>query len=145
MATRSARSLWKGSLQEGTGDVKLTSSDAGEFAVTFPKRISDAADGTTPEELIAAAHAACFSMALSGDLAKAGATPSWVDVRSEVTIEPDPAGGLRITKSALTVLGEVDGIDEAGFQKVAEGTKTGCPVSKALLGNVEITLNASFA
>jgi lipoyl-dependent peroxiredoxin len=146
MAVRSARTAWKGSLQEGSGQVALTSSGVGTFDVSFPKRIADEAGGTTsPEELIAAAHSSCFSMALSGALASAGGTPRSLDVTADVTIRPDPAGGLRITQIALTVRGEVDGLDEDGFKEAAESAKQNCPVSKALTGVDNITLDAALA
>jgi osmotically inducible protein OsmC len=146
MAVRSARTAWKGSLQEGSGQVTLTSSGVGTFDVSFPKRTADEAGGTTsPEELIAAAHSSCFSMALSGALAGAGGTPRSLDVTADVTLRPDPAGGLRISQVALTVRGEVDGLDEDGFKQAAESAKQNCPVSKALAGVDLITLDAALA
>jgi osmotically inducible protein OsmC len=146
MAVRSARTAWKGSLQEGSGQVTLTSSGVGTFDVSFPKRTADEAGGTTsPEELIAAAHSSCFSMALSGTLAGAGGTPRSLDVTADVTLRPDPAGGLRISQIALTVRGEVDGLDENGFKQAAESAKQNCPVSKALAGVDNITLDAALA
>ena len=100
--------------------------------------------GTSPEELIAAAHAACYAMQLSALIAGAGGTPQSLDVQADVTLGPDPAGGFRISGIALTVEGEVDGLDEAGFKKVADDAKAQCPVSKALTGTT-ITLDASLA
>jgi osmotically inducible protein OsmC len=144
MATRSARTAWTGTLQEGSGRTELVSSGLGTFDVSWPKRTSEAADGTTsPEELIAAAHASCYAMAFSGALAKAGGTPKSLDVSADVGFGPDPAGGFRITGITLTVRGEVDGLDADTFAKVAEEAKVGCPVSKALTG-VEITLDAAL-
>jgi osmotically inducible protein OsmC len=144
MATRTARTAWNGTIQEGSGQVELTSSGAGTFDVSFPKRTADTADGTTsPEELIAAAHSSCFSMALSGEIGRAGGTPQSLDVQADVTLTPDPAGGLRISEIALTVRAEVEGLDAAGFEKAAQAAKTGCPVSKALTGT-KITLDASL-
>ena len=144
MATRTARTAWNGTLQEGAGQVELTSSKAGTFDVSFPKRTADDADGTTsPEELIGAAHSSCFAMQFSGLLAKAGGTPQSLDVTADVTLGPDPAGGLRITGIALTVRGEVEGLDAEGFEKAAQSAKETCPVSKALTG-VEITLDAAL-
>ena len=143
MATRSARTAWTGTLMEGTGEVALTSSGAGTFAVTFPKRISDAADGTTPEELIAAAHSSCFAMQMSGLLAKAGGTPQSLDITADVTVEPDTAnGGLHITDILLTVRGKVEGLSAEEFVKVAEDAKVSCPVSKALA--VDMRLDAAL-
>ena len=101
MATRTAVTNWTGGLHDGGGTVHLTTSEAGSFDVTFPKRTSEAAGGTTsPEELMAAAHASCFAMQFSGLLAKAGGTPRSLDVTADVSVEPDPAGGLRVTQSA---------------------------------------------
>jgi osmotically inducible protein OsmC len=144
MPTRSARTAWNGTLQEGSGQVELSSSKVGTYEVSFPKRAADDADGTTsPEELIAAAHSACFAMAFSNELAKGGGTPQALEVKADVTLGPDPAGGFRITGIALTVRGEVDGLDDAGFKEAAERAKVGCPVSKALTGT-DITLDAAL-
>jgi lipoyl-dependent peroxiredoxin len=146
MAIRSAHTSWTGTLQEGTGHVELTSSGLGSYDVSFPKRTADSADGTTsPEELIAAAHSACFSMALSGGIAAAGGTPQSLEVTADVELGADPAGGLRIRSIKLTVRGRVEGMDEDGFKAAAEGAKAGCPVSKALAGVPEITLDAALA
>src|SRR3954447_17228632 len=146
MAVRSAHTAWTGTLMEGSGHVELTSSGAGTFDVSFPQRIADSSDGTTsPEELIAAAHSACYSMALSGIIAESGGTPGSLDVTADVRVGPDPAGGLRIKEIKLTVRGTVEGLDEAGFQAAAEAAKAGCPVSKALAGVDEITLDAALA
>jgi len=144
MPTRTARTAWNGNLLEGSGQVELSSSGVGTYEVSFPKRAADDADGTTsPEELIAAAHSACYAMALSNEIAQAGGTPQALDIQADVTLGPDPAGGFRITGIKLTVRGEVDGLDEAGFAKAAQGAKEGCPVSKALAA-VDITLDAAL-
>ena len=144
MPTRSAHTAWKGGLQDGSGQVDLTSSGIGSYEVSFPKRAADEADGTTsPEELIAAAHTACYAMSLSNEIAQAGGTPKSLDVSADVTLGPDPAGGFRISGIRLTVRGVADGLDEAAFQTAAERAKTGCPVSKALTGT-EITLHATL-
>ena len=145
MPVRTARVAWQGTLQEGSGKVELTSSKVGTYDVNFPKRAADDAGGTTsPEELIAAAHAACYAMSLSAGIANAGGTPQSLDVQADVTLGPDPAGGFRISGIKLTVEGEVDGLDEAAFKKAADVAKAGCPVSKALTGTT-ITLEASLA
>jgi osmotically inducible protein OsmC len=145
MPTRTARTAWTGSLQEGSGQVELTSSGVGTYSVSFPKRAADDADGTTsPEELIAAAHSSCYAMSLSGLIARAGGTPVALDVQADVSLGPDPDGGVRLTGITLAVEAEVEGLDEAAFQQAAEGAKQSCPVSKALAG-VEITLQASLA
>jgi osmotically inducible protein OsmC len=113
--------------------------------VSFPKRAAEDADGTTsPEELIAAAHAACFSMALSNAVAQAGGTPESLVVEVEVRLGPDPAGGFRIPEIMIHVRGKVEGLDEAGFVKAAQEAKAGCPVSKALTGTT-INLDAGLA
>src|SRR5580658_8360859 len=120
MPTRSARTTWTGSLQEGIGTLELLSSGAGVYDVSFPKRAADDADGTTsPEELIAAAHSACYAMQFSALLAEAGGTPRSLEVTAEVGLGPDPAGGFHLTGITLTVTGEVEGLDEAGFVKAA--------------------------
>ena len=145
MPTRTARTAWNGTLEEGSGQVELSSSKVGTYEVSFPKRAAEDADGTTsPEELIAAAHTACYAMQLSAFVAQAGGTPQSLDVSADVTLGPDKAdGGFRLTGIRLTVRGEVDGLDEAGFTDAAEKAKAGCPVSKALTG-VEITLDAEL-
>jgi lipoyl-dependent peroxiredoxin len=144
MATRTARTAWNGSIQEGSGQVELTSSGVGTFDVSFPKRTADSADGTTsPEELIGAAHTACYAMALSGEIGRAGGTPQSLDVRADVTLGSDPAGGFRISEIALTVRAEVEGLDAAAFEQAAQAAKAGCPVSKALAGTT-ITLDAAL-
>ena len=140
MPTRTAKTAWTGTLQEGSGQVELSSSGVGTYEVSFPKRGADEAGGTTsPEELIAAAHSACYSMALSSEVAKAGGTPRTLDVQADVTLGPDPAGGFKLTGITLTVSGDVDGLDAAGFEAAAEAAKVGCPVSKALKA-VDISL-----
>ncbi|WP_277211230.1 OsmC family peroxiredoxin [Isoptericola croceus] len=145
MSTRTARTAWNGTLQEGSGQVELSSSGTGTFDVSWPRRTAEGAEGvTSPEELIAAAHTSCFSMAFSGELGKAGATPEQVEVSADVTLTPDPAGGVRISKIALSVRGYAAGTDEAGFRKAAEAAKVGCPVSKALAGVDEITLDVTY-
>ncbi len=146
MPTRTSRTAWNGTLEAGSGQVELTSSKAGTYQVSFPKRAADEAGGTTsPEELIAAAHSSCFAMQFSALIAEAGGMPQSLEVTADVSLGPDKAdGGFRLTGIALKVVGEVEGLDEAGFKKAAEAAKAGCPVSKALTG-VEITLDASFA
>jgi osmotically inducible protein OsmC len=144
MPTRTARTAWNGTLTEGSGQVELSSSKVGTYEVSFPKRAADDAGGTTsPEEFIAAAHSSCFAMALSAEIGNAGGTPQALEVQADVTLGPDPAGGFRITSSKLTVRGEVDGLDAAGFVAAAEKAKAGCPVSKALAG-VDITMDAAL-
>jgi osmotically inducible protein OsmC len=143
MPTRTARTAWNGTLQEGAGQVELSSSKTGTFEVSFPKRSADEAGGTTsPEELIAAAHSSCYAMALSNEVGKAGGTPQALDITAEVTLG-QVDGAPTITKIALTVRGEVDGLDADGFQQAAQAAKVGCPVSKALAA-VDISLDAAL-
>jgi osmotically inducible protein OsmC len=144
MPTRTARTAWNGTLNEGGGQVELTSSKVGTYDVSFPKRAAEDAGGTTsPEELVAAAHSSCFAMQLSAVIAEAGGTPEALEVTADVSLGPDSAGGFRITGIALKVRGEVSGMDEAGFLAAAENAKATCPVSKALTGT-EITLDAAL-
>ncbi|CAN5252537.1 OsmC family peroxiredoxin [soil metagenome] len=144
MPTRTARTAWNGSLETGEGQVEMTSSGVGTYDVSFPKRASEEANGfTSPEELLAAAHSACYAMQFSAVLGAAGGTVQALDVKADVTLAPDPAGGFRLSGIKLTVRGEVDGIDEATFLSAADDAKATCPVSKALTG-VEITLDAQL-
>jgi osmotically inducible protein OsmC len=144
MPTRTARTGWTGTLEEGSGQVELTSSGIGTYEVSFPRRAADEAGGyTSPEELIAAAHSACYAMQLSAVIGQAGGTPQALDVQADVSLGPDPAGGFRLTGIKITVRGEVEGLDAAQFAKAAEDAKAGCPVSKALTG-VDITLDAQL-
>ena len=135
--TRNATTHWEGSLMEGSGRVSLESSGIGTFDVNWPSRAESANGKTSPEELIAAAHSSCFSMALSHGLAQAGTPPTSLDTSAAVTFQP----GEGITGIVLSVVGVVPGIDEAGFVAAAEGAKANCPVSKALAGTT-ITLEA---
>jgi osmotically inducible protein OsmC len=144
MPTRTARTAWNGDLQTGSGQVELSSSKAGTYEVSFPKRAADDAQGTTsPEELIAAAHSACYAMSLSNGIAQAGGTTNALDVQADVTLGADPNGGFKLTGIKLTVRAEVDGLDADGFKQAAEAAKAGCPISKALAA-VDITLDAAL-
>ncbi len=144
MPTRTARTAWNGTLQEGSGQVELTSSKVGTFDVSFPKRAAEDAGGTTsPEELVAAAHAACYAMQLSAVIGEAGGTPQSLDVSVDVGLGPDTKG-FKLTGIKITVRGEVDGLDADGFATAAQNAKDSCPVSKALTG-VDITLAAALA
>lgn len=139
-ATRIANAHWEGSLFEGAGRVSLDSSNHGPFDVTWASRAEQPEGKTSPEELIAAAHSTCYSMALSKGLADAGTPPTALDTRAEVTLVP----GTGITRSHIVVVGTVPGISSEDFVAAAEAAKQGCPVSKALAG-VEITLDASLS
>ncbi|WP_432891196.1 OsmC family peroxiredoxin [Kribbella sp. CA-245084] len=145
MPTRTARTAWNGTLEQGSGQVELSSSKAGTYDVSFPKRAAEDAGGTTsPEELIAAAHTACYAMSLSAEIAQRGGKPQAHEVRADVTLGPDQAnGGFKLTGIKLTVRAEVDGLDEAGFAEAAQAAKANCPISKALAG-VDITLDAAL-
>jgi osmotically inducible protein OsmC len=146
MPTRTSRTAWNGSLETGSGQVELSSSKVGTYDVSFPKRAADDAGGTTsPEELIAAAHSACFAMQLSAIIGEAGGTVESLEVSADVSLGPDKDnGGFKLTGIVLTVRGEVDGLDADGFVKAAQDAKVGCPVSKALTG-VDISLDAALA
>ncbi|WP_316529077.1 OsmC family protein [Kitasatospora brasiliensis] len=138
--TRTANTAWEGELLNGKGLVTFASSGIGEFPVSWPSRAEQANGKTSPEELIAGAHSACFSMALSHGLTGAGTPPTKLETRADVTFQP----GEGITGIHLTVVGTVPGLDEAGFLKAAEDAKANCPVSQALTGTT-ITLSASLA
>ncbi|MFT4123866.1 MAG: OsmC family peroxiredoxin [Microbacteriaceae bacterium] len=138
--TSEATTLWFGSLFEGHGTTSLDSSDAAEFAVDWKARSEGVAGATTPEELLGAAHSACYSMAFSNALAKNGTPPESLQVTAAVTFVP----GTGITGSHLLVSAKIPGIDEQTFQAIAEDAKSTCPVSQALAG-IPITLEASLA
>jgi osmotically inducible protein OsmC len=138
--TSEAKTHWAGSLVEGSGNTTLVSSGAGKFEVTWAARSEGHPGITNPEELLGAAHSACYSMALSHALSGAGMPPESLEVTAAVTFVP----GEGVTGSHLLVSANIPGIDEATFQKFAEDAKANCPISKALAG-VPITLEASLA
>lgn len=142
MATeRTAHVTWRGSLMDGEGTIEsVTSGVLSALDVDWANRAEDAQGKTSPEELLAAAHAACFSMALSHALAEAGSPPERLETSATVTFVP----GTGITKSALEVRGTVSGIDADRFRQLAEGARDGCPVSMALTGNVELSVDAEL-
>src|SRR5687768_5117259 len=140
MPVRKAEAIWEGTLQDGKGTMKMASG-AYEGPYSFSSRFEEGT-GTNPEELIAAAHAGCFSMALSGALGRAEFPPEKVETRAEVTLEKGEAG-FRITRSHLVTTAHVPGIDQAKFDEIAEGAKANCPVSQVLQG-AEITLDATL-
>jgi|SRR5919108_3656855 osmotically inducible protein OsmC len=143
MATeKHAQVTWQGDLATGRGTVESVGSGAfAPLAVSWPARTGEEGGLTSPEELIAAAHATCFSMQLSGGLTEGGTPPESLSVSATVTFVP----GTGITKSALDVVGNVSGIDDSAFREAAEHAKENCPVSKALRGNVELTITARLA
>ena len=139
-ADRSASVTWQGSLFEGSGVInQVTSGALGNLAVSWPSRTEDHGGNTSPEELIAAAHAACYAMGLSHGLSGAGTPPQKLDVSATCTFDPPT-----ITRMAIAVKGQVEGIDQAAFESAAREAAEGCPVSGALKGNVEITVSAEL-
>jgi lipoyl-dependent peroxiredoxin len=141
MPTSSASAVWEGGLRSGRGHFKA-GSGAFEGDYSFPTRF-EGARGTNPEELIAAAHAACLSMALSAGLEKSGTPATRISTKASCTVEK-AGDGFKITRMRLEVRGAVPGLDQAGFAKAAEDAKKGCPVSGALQGNVQFDLDAKL-
>jgi osmotically inducible protein OsmC len=142
--TRSANAVWRGNLFEGRGSVSSgTTQHLVDLPMSWNARTSDPEGLTSPEELLAAAHASCFSMAMSNNLAKAGFTAEELNVTAVVTADKRDVGWT-VLSSALTVRGRVPGADDAAFQAAAEGAKDGCPISRALKGNVELTVEATL-
>jgi lipoyl-dependent peroxiredoxin len=138
--TRIARTAWEGNLAQGKGTVTFASSGIGDFPVSWPARSEEPNGLTSPEELIAGAHSACFSMALAHGLTGAGTPPRTLDTQAEVTFQP----GTGITGIHLTVTGDVPGLDADAFTAAAADAKANCPVSQALAGTT-ITLTATLA
>lgn len=138
--TRTARTAWEGNLVHGKGTVTMASSGIGQFPVSWPARSEEPNGLTSPEELIAGAHSACFSMALAHGLTQAGTPPQTLDTQADVTFQP----GTGITGIHLTVTGTVPGLDADAFEKAAADAKANCPVSQALAGTT-ITLTAKLA
>jgi len=144
-APRRADAVWTGSLAQGSGEVSLMSSEAaGPLPVTWASRTARSEGKTSPEELVAAAHAACYSMALSAILGEAGTPPEKLETSVTVTFK-EIEGGWKTGSSAIVVKGWVPGIDEAAFKKAAEDARDGCPISGALKGNVELSVEATLA
>ena len=142
--TRFAEATWSGDLLSGSGTINYVSSGAfTRLPVTWASRTEEHNGRTSPEELIASAHASCFSMAFSSQLAKNGTPATKLDVKAVITFDKGDAG-WKIAKSDLTVRGTVPGIDEARFVELANAAKDGCPVSQALKGNVELAVDAAL-
>ena len=141
---RNAHATWEGDLRGGTGRFDTGSGAITGQEVTYASRFEDSGGKTSPEELIAAAHATCISMALAGGLAKAGHPPTRIETDAVATLD-QADGGFRITSMRLSLRGEVDGIDEEAFRAAAQEAKEGCPVSNALADSIEITLEATLA
>jgi osmotically inducible protein OsmC len=138
---RQARATWSGNLTEGSGSVEAATSGAfGPLATTWRARTEASEGKTSPEELLAAAHAACYSMAFSSDLSKAGFVPDRVDITATVTFER--LEKWTVVSSALEAHAWVKGIEDAQFQQIAEGAKDGCPISRALAESVQLSVNA---
>jgi osmotically inducible protein OsmC len=142
-AERRAQVTWTGTLSEGSGRLLMASGAAPELPVTWASRTARSEGKTSPEELIAAAHASCYAMAFSGDLTDAGTPPRSLDVTATVTFEKTDAG-WHVASSRLEVRGVVPGVDQAAFETAAAAARDGCPVSQALRGNVEITVAATL-
>lgn len=143
-AVRTATVTWQGPLATGSGSVSAgTSGLFTDLPVSWGSRTEEPDGRTSPEELLAAAHAACFAMAFSADLGRAGYTPEELHVSAEVTFDKLESGWT-VTASALTVLGHVHGISAEEFDRVAEGTRDGCPISRALAGNVALSVEATL-
>lgn len=142
MSVHKSSAIWEGNLAKGSGKMNV-GEGAWEGSFSAKSRFEGSKDGTSPEELIAAAHAGCFSMAFSHALSEAGHTPDSVETKAEASIEKG-SDGFSITKIHLTTKGKVPGIDNAEFQKIAEDAKENCPVSKALKQGVAISLEASL-
>jgi osmotically inducible protein OsmC len=143
-AERRAQINWEGDLANGSGTFTVGSGSIGPQDVSWSARTEEPGGKTSPEELLAAAHASCFSMALSGALARAGTPPRRLETEAVVTF--DKVGdGWKVTKSALKVRGDIPGADEEAFRAAAEDAKDNCPVSQALRGNVELSVDAAFA
>jgi osmotically inducible protein OsmC len=143
-AVRRAEASWSGDLTSGSGVVSAVSSGVfSELPVSWAARTESAGGKTSPEELVAAAHAACYSMAFSNMLAKAGTPPARLDVSAEVTFA-QVEGGWKVESSQLTVRGDVPGISADDFARIADAARDGCPISVALKGNVELSVDATL-
>lgn len=142
---RRATATWHGSLAEGEGTFSLLSSGlVSDAPVSWPARTEEPGGKTSPEELIAGAHAACYCMAFAGHLGRVASPPERLDVECTVTFAKKPEGGFRVASSALRVRGRVPGMDQASFEEAAHAGEQGCPVSNALRGNVEISVEATL-
>jgi lipoyl-dependent peroxiredoxin len=140
---RTANAQWKGDLTGGSGTVSTASGVVEEATVKWSSRAERADQNTSPEELIAAAHASCISMALAHGLAEAGNEPRQLDTEATATFE-QVDGGFKMTTMQITIRGQVDGLEENAFRKAAQDAAENCPVSQAIKGNVEMTLDASL-
>jgi osmotically inducible protein OsmC len=144
MAERTATAIWSGNLTEGSGTVSSGTGVLSDQKVTWAARTEDPAAMTSPEELIAAAHASCYAMAFSNVLNGNGTPPERLEVTAKVGFGPKPEGGMKVTYSKLSVKGRLPGLDAEAFQRLAREGEAGCPVSNALRNNVDIELNAEL-
>jgi osmotically inducible protein OsmC len=140
---RSATAVWEGDLLGGSGQVSTESGVVGNATVSWNSRAEQADENTSPEELIAAAHATCISMALANGLAEAGTPPARLETEATATFDRTP-DGFRMTTMRISTRGQVEGLDEDGFRRAAEDAKENCPVSQALKGNVDVSVDASL-
>lgn len=141
---RTANAVWEGDLFGGSGKVSTRSGAVRDATVKWSSRAEQADENTSPEELIAAAHATCISMALANGLAQAGTPPAKLETEATATFE-QTGEGFRMTTMRIAIRGQVEGLDEDAFRQAAEDAKENCPVSQALKGNVEVSLDASLA
>jgi osmotically inducible protein OsmC len=141
---RTATATWEGDLMGGSGKVSTQTGAVQDATVKWSSRAEQADENTSPEELIAAAHATCISMALANVLAQGGTPPARLDTEATATFDKTNAG-FRMTTMQITIRGRVEGLDEDGFRRAAEDAKENCPVSQALKGNVEVSVEASLA
>jgi osmotically inducible protein OsmC len=141
---RTATATWEGDLMAGSGKVSTESAAVQDATVKWSSRAEQADENTSPEELIAAAHATCISMALANVLAQGGTAPARLDTEATATFDKTDAG-FRMTTMQITIRGEVEGLDEDGFRRAAEDAKENCPVSQALKGNVDVSVDAALA
>lgn len=143
MAERNASVVWNGGLADGKGTLKLETSGAAELPVSWPARVEEAGGNTSPEELIAAAHASCYAMAFSNVLGQAGHGPEQLKVDAVCTLDMVD-GGPKVTKVDLTVLGKVPGLDQSGFESLALQAEQGCPISNLVRHGAEISVTATL-
>ena len=145
MAEKSATAQWSGNLTEGSGTFSAESGVIKDSPISWASRTNESKGETSPEEMLAAAHASCYAMAFSNHLNTNFTAPKSLTVTSSVGFGPKPEGGMRVTHSHLKVVGSVDGMDQETFAKAAQEAEIGCPVSAALRGNIEITVDATLA
>jgi osmotically inducible protein OsmC len=143
-AIRRADAHWHGALTTGTGEVSLESGACGPLGISWPARVENPNGQTSPEELLAAAQAACFAMAFTAVLGREARHPERLDVSVAISLDPAEHGGFKVSRSHITVHAVVGGIDEETFQELADEARTGCPVSAAFQGNVDITIDATM-